>query len=96
MSSLSFLFDSSLYHHVTFLGEWNGICNEFQKMLFVRSLRTDRVSFCITNFIVNQLGPQFVEPPVLGIIWVLLFRCFNIFSLQTLKQYLMNQCLKPH
>lgn len=49
-----------------FLGEWNGICNEFQKMLFVRSLRTDRVSFCITNFIVNQLGPQFVEPPVLG------------------------------
>lgn len=49
-----------------FIGEWNGICNEFQKMLFVRSLRTDRVSFCITNFIVNQLGPQFVEPPVLG------------------------------
>lgn len=36
-------------------------------MLFVRSLRQDRVSFAITNFIVNQLGPQFVEPPVLDI-----------------------------
>ncbi|CAG9772859.1 unnamed protein product [Ceutorhynchus assimilis] len=49
------------------IGEWDGICNEFQKMLFVRSLRTDRVSFSIANFIVNQLGPQFVEPPVLDV-----------------------------
>ncbi|KAJ8964947.1 hypothetical protein NQ314_004502, partial [Rhamnusium bicolor] len=49
------------------IGEWEGVCNEFQKMLFVRSLRQDRVSFSITNFIVNQLGPQFVEPPVLDI-----------------------------
>lgn len=36
-------------------------------MLFIRSLRQDRVSFSITNFIINQLGPQFVEPPVLDI-----------------------------
>ncbi|XP_057654894.1 dynein axonemal heavy chain 2 isoform X2 [Diorhabda carinulata] len=49
------------------IGEWDGICNEFQKMLFIRSLRQDRVSFAISNFIVNQLGPQFVEPPVLDI-----------------------------
>ncbi|KAG5894356.1 hypothetical protein JTB14_031917 [Gonioctena quinquepunctata] len=53
------------------LGEWDGICNEFQKMLFIRSLRQDRVSFSITNFIINQLGPQFVEPPVLDIKTVL-------------------------
>lgn len=43
------------------------MCNEFQKILFVRSLRQDRVSFSLTNFIVNQLGPQFVEPPVLDV-----------------------------
>lgn len=49
------------------LGEWDDICNEFQKMLFIRSLRQDRISFCTTNFIVNQLGPRFVEPPVLDI-----------------------------
>lgn len=48
-------------------GEWEGACNEFQKMLFIRSLRPDRVSFAITNFIINQLGPQFVEPLVLDI-----------------------------
>ncbi|MEQ2190124.1 Dynein heavy chain 2, axonemal, partial [Goodea atripinnis] len=39
--------------------------NELQKMLIVRSLRQDRVSFCITSFIVHYLGPRFVEPPVL-------------------------------
>ena len=34
-------------------------------MLIVRSLRTDRVSFCASKFIVNNLGSKFVEPPVL-------------------------------
>lgn len=36
-------------------------------MLFVRSLRQDRVSFCISSFIIKQLDPSFVEPPVLDI-----------------------------
>nr|XP_015838947.1 PREDICTED: dynein heavy chain 2, axonemal [Tribolium castaneum] len=49
------------------IAEWNEICNNFQKMLFIRSLRQDRMSFCITNFIINQLGSKFVEPPVLDI-----------------------------
>ncbi|XP_055959532.1 dynein axonemal heavy chain 2-like, partial [Patella vulgata] len=46
-------------------GEWDNACNELQKMLIVRSLRPDRVSFCATSFIVNNLGSKFVEPPVL-------------------------------
>ena len=36
-------------------------------MLIVRSLRPDRVSFCVTTFIINNLGSQYVEPPVLDI-----------------------------
>nr|XP_040043942.1 dynein heavy chain 2, axonemal isoform X1 [Gasterosteus aculeatus aculeatus] len=44
---------------------WDFNCNEFQKMLIVRSLRQDRVSLCVTSFIVNNLGQHFVEPPVL-------------------------------
>ena len=47
------------------VGEWDNACNELQKMLIVRSLRPDRVSFCVTSFIVNNLGSKFVEPPVL-------------------------------
>lgn len=40
-------------------------------MLLVRSLRQDRMSFSITNFIINELGNKFVEPPVLDIRTVL-------------------------
>ncbi|KAJ8310645.1 hypothetical protein KUTeg_012510 [Tegillarca granosa] len=46
-------------------GEWDNACNELQRMLIVRSLRPDRVSFCATTFIINNLGSRFVEPPVL-------------------------------
>ncbi|KAH3750471.1 hypothetical protein DPMN_185039 [Dreissena polymorpha] len=46
-------------------GEWDNACNELQKMLIIRSLRPDRVSFCATSFITNNLGSRFVEPPVL-------------------------------
>ena len=31
----------------------------------MRSLRPDRVAFCATSFIVNNLGSKFTEPPVL-------------------------------
>lgn len=46
-------------------GEWDNACNELQRMLIVRSLRPDRVAFCATSFIVNNLGSKFTEPPVL-------------------------------
>lgn len=36
-------------------------------MLFIRSLRPDRLSFCAAQFIVNNLGQRFVEPPVLDV-----------------------------
>lgn len=48
-------------------GEWDNTMNEFQRMLIVRSLRADRVSFCAIMFITNNLGSKFVEPPVLDI-----------------------------
>lgn len=34
-------------------------------MLIVRSLRQDRVTFCVTSFIIDNLGGSFVEPPAL-------------------------------
>lgn len=35
--------------------------------MFVRSLRSDRMSFCISNYIINNLGAKYVEPPVLDV-----------------------------
>ena len=59
------------YKYITYLGEWDSSLNELQRMLIVRSLRPDRVSFCATKFIVNNLGSKFVEPPVLDMKQVL-------------------------
>lgn len=36
-------------------------------MLFIRSCRPDRISFCITTYIVRNLNQGFVEPPVLDL-----------------------------
>ncbi|XP_072006034.1 dynein axonemal heavy chain 2 [Engystomops pustulosus] len=46
-------------------GEWENACSEVQRMLIIRSLRQDRVAFCVTAFIINNLGSKFTEPPVL-------------------------------
>ncbi|XP_044040597.1 dynein axonemal heavy chain 2-like isoform X2 [Siniperca chuatsi] len=58
-------FTSTEPENATLPGDWENNCNELQKMLIVRSLRQDRVSLCVTSFIVNNLGSRFVEPPVL-------------------------------
>ncbi|CAK9795260.1 Dynein axonemal heavy chain 2 [Anthophora plagiata] len=49
------------------VAEWDTNCSVFQKMLVIRSCRPDRISFCIANFIVLNLGQRFVEPPVLDL-----------------------------
>ena len=48
-------------------GDWENKLNDIQKMLVVRSLRTDRVIFCATSFISNNLGQKFIEPPILDV-----------------------------
>ncbi|XP_042256267.1 dynein axonemal heavy chain 2 [Thunnus maccoyii] len=58
-------FTSAEPENATLPGDWENNCNELQKMLIVRSLRQDRVSLCVTSFIVNNIGSRFVEPPVL-------------------------------
>ncbi|XP_034551682.1 dynein heavy chain 2, axonemal-like [Notolabrus celidotus] len=58
-------FTSDEPENATLPGDWESRCNELQKMLVVRSLRQDRVSLCITSFIVHNIGYSFVEPPVL-------------------------------
>ena len=44
----------------TYVGEWENSCNELQRMLIVRSMRSDRVPFCVTTFIINNLGSKSV------------------------------------
>uniref|UniRef100_A0A7S3G9X5 Dynein heavy chain n=1 Tax=Palpitomonas bilix TaxID=652834 RepID=A0A7S3G9X5_9EUKA len=44
-------------------GEWENKCNELQRLIIVRSLRSDRVVSAVRSFIISNLGQQFVEPP---------------------------------
>ena len=60
-------------------GEWDNACNELERMLIVRSIRADRVSFCVTSFIINNLGLKFVEPPPLDMRSVLEVETFSFF-----------------
>ncbi|KAM9820319.1 LOW QUALITY PROTEIN: dynein axonemal heavy chain 2 [Neosynchiropus ocellatus] len=54
---------------------WENNCNPFQKMLIVRCLRQDRMSFCVASFVTNTLGARFVEPPVLDMKTVAVESC---------------------
>ncbi len=45
------------------VGDWENKLNELQRLVLIRCTRSDRVIFASTSFIVNNLGPKFVEPP---------------------------------
>eukprot|EP01084_Bolivina_argentea_P249861 418441_1 len=50
-----------------FPGDWDNKLNEFQRMIILRCLRPDRVVFAAKNFISNNLGSEFTEPPSLNL-----------------------------
>lgn len=43
---------------MTLPGEWQDVCNDFQRMLIIRSLRPDRISSCVRTFIISILGKE--------------------------------------
>jgi dynein heavy chain len=47
--------------------EWENKLGELQKMLIIRSIRVDRVLFCSTSFVANNLGQRYIDPPILDI-----------------------------
>jgi hypothetical protein len=48
-------------------GDWEAKCSELQRLLLVRCVRPDRVTFAAATFVANALGRKFVEPPVLDL-----------------------------
>jgi len=49
-------------------GDWNNKLDDFQRMVVLRSMRTDRVIHAVTTFISTNVGPEFVQPPVLKLL----------------------------
>ncbi|KAJ3039074.1 Dynein heavy chain 7, axonemal [Rhizophlyctis rosea] len=54
--------ESSEPHETAFPGQWNQL-NEFQKMLIVRALRSERIIPAVQDFVKVKLGHKFIEPP---------------------------------
>ena len=48
-------------------GEWAAKLNTFQKMIVLKSIRPDKISLAVQNFIVEKLGRPFIEPPTFNL-----------------------------
>jgi dynein heavy chain len=48
-------------------GEWNKKLNTFQKMIVLKSIRPDKMTLAVQNFIVEKLSKEFIEPPTFNL-----------------------------
>jgi dynein heavy chain len=56
------IFDSLEPHLEDLPGKWNTHLDQFQKLLVLRCLRSDKVTAAVQNFVAATLGEKFIEP----------------------------------
>jgi dynein heavy chain len=56
-------FDSATPHRFKLPGKWNDCLGQFQKILILKCFRPDKVSEAIQDYIVEEIGPSYIEPP---------------------------------
>eukprot|EP00667_Euglena_gracilis_P000011 EG_transcript_11 len=56
-------FMSASAHREPFAGEWEARLTPLQRMIFLRSLRPDKLMESVQDFVVAEMGRQFIEPP---------------------------------
>ncbi|KAI8929129.1 dynein heavy chain domain-containing protein [Entophlyctis helioformis] len=62
VSEWKHLMDTNDLHDIQFPGRW-GSLNEFQRLLIVRALRSEKMVPCLQDFVKVKLGHKFIEPP---------------------------------
>jgi dynein heavy chain len=61
------IFDSKDPQNEPLPGDWNHKLNSFQKMIVLKAIRPDKITWAVQNFIIENLGQSFVEPPVFNL-----------------------------
>ena len=61
------IFDSLEPQNEPLPGDWDTKLNTFQKLIVIKSLRADKITRAVTNFVVENMGQPFVEPPVFNL-----------------------------
>jgi dynein heavy chain len=61
------LYDTQEAENLPVPAGWEEKLTPLQKLCFLRTLRLDRVSVAILNFVQGEMGQHFVEPPVFNI-----------------------------
>lgn len=61
------MFDATEAHLEKLPGEWEEKLNSFQKMIVLKSIRKDKVTAAITEYIIEQIGKDFVDPPTFNL-----------------------------
>jgi dynein heavy chain len=52
------------FSRATLPQEWSDRLDEFQKIIFLKCLRPDKVTNAMQDFVSNNLGQKFIEPQV--------------------------------
>ncbi|KAH7827931.1 dynein haevy chain 8, inner dynein arm 4 [Monocercomonoides exilis] len=56
------IFDSSQAHREPLPGKWNDL-NQFQKLLVLKCLRSDKITEGVQDFVQENFGKKYVQPP---------------------------------
>lgn len=48
-------------------GHWNDRLSAFQKLVFIKAFKEEKVTFAVTEFVRENLGQTFIEPPAIDL-----------------------------
>ena len=72
------VFDSINAHEEPLPAPWNQKLDQFQKIIFLKALRPDKVIPAVQSWIVNKIGRDFIVPPTFD-----LSKCYRDSSIMT-------------
>lgn len=61
------MFDDDAPQECPIPGDWNTKLTSFQKMIVLKTFRPDKIVLAVQNFITEQIGKQFIEPPTFNL-----------------------------